>query len=315
MSKSAKWGILKGIISLLLMAILLYKVDLLKMKGIFLSADITLLSGALILSFAAWFVATIKWQRLLAALGEYVSYGDLLSLNFISIFYSFLLPGQISGEIAKGIRFASAGGKTGHAIASITADRLTGLLVMLLMAAGSVFYENVYVNALGWSILGVSVLALVCFFLIASKRLEGHFLMRRLVPGKSYISRLLSYFDPYFQKPLPVVEALLFSLLFQFMVVLIDYIVSLSISIQIPFFTLTWIVAVVGILRSLPISISGIGVREGGYVFLLGSYGVSPSQALSFSLIIFGINFIMGFAGGILDIFKRIRIGKRKDPL
>jgi glycosyltransferase 2 family protein len=315
MTVSAKWGWVKAIVSLSLMALLLYSVDLPKMKGTFLSADLSFLAVSVCLSFAAWLIATIKWQRLLAALGEHPSYGDLLSLNFISIFYSFFLPGQIGGEIAKGIRFASAGGKARHAIASITAERLTGLLVMLFMAAGSIFYENPYVNLLGWCILGISLVACVCVFLMGSKRLQGQPIVLRLVPARGTISRLVTCFEPYYQKPLSILEALLFSLVFQFLVVLIDYLVCLSLSIRIPFFTLVWIVAIVGILRALPISISGIGVREGGYVLLLGSYGVSSSQALSFSLIVFGISFIMGLTGGFLDVFKRIRVGERKEPL
>jgi uncharacterized protein (TIRG00374 family) len=313
MTGSGKQLLVKGVISISLMTILFLKVDLSVMKKSFLSADPGYLVFAVILSFAAWMIATLKWQWLLAALGVNPSYGDLLSLNFISIFYSFFLPGQISSEIAKGIRFAYAGGKPQHAVASITIEKLTGLAAMLLMGIVSISYEHFQFDFRGGSFLGIAVLACCSLFLIGKKGIRRFSAADRCARVPNFYSNVSRCFEPYYRKPGPVFVALLLSFLFQFFIVLINYMVCLSLAIPISFFTLIWIVASVGILRVLPISIAGIGVREGGYVFLLGKYGIAATQALSFSLLILGISLILAITGGLLDFLKKIRMGRGKE--
>jgi hypothetical protein len=52
----------------------------------------------------------------------------------------------------------------------------------------------------------------------------------------------------------------------------------------------------------IPISISGLGVREGALLFLLKPYGVWGEEALALSLIIFGITVLLiGAIGGLLE--------------
>ena len=55
----------------------------------------------------------------------------------------------------------------------------------------------------------------------------------------------------------------------------------------------------------LPISINGIGVREGIFVFLLGQWGVDPAQALALAWLEYGIILLFGLLGGGLHILRR----------
>jgi uncharacterized membrane protein YbhN (UPF0104 family) len=47
----------------------------------------------------------------------------------------------------------------------------------------------------------------------------------------------------------------------------------------------------------IPISISGIGIREGAFVFFLGTLGISPDKALTLSLLWFLSIVIAGLWG------------------
>jgi hypothetical protein len=57
----------------------------------------------------------------------------------------------------------------------------------------------------------------------------------------------------------------------------------------------------------LPISINGIGVRDGAFVFFFERLGGTAAQGLSVSILIIAIRYFMGLLGGALllrTIFK-----------
>jgi hypothetical protein len=56
----------------------------------------------------------------------------------------------------------------------------------------------------------------------------------------------------------------------------------------------------VAVLAALPVTVSGLGVREGGYVFFLHRIGVPPADALSFGLAWFAILALGALPGGVL---------------
>ena len=58
------------------------------------------------------------------------------------------------------------------------------------------------------------------------------------------------------------------------------------------------------IISLVPISINGVGVRETGYVFLLAKIGHSNSEAVSLSLLIYGLSLLASLAGGMLYIIR-----------
>ncbi|HET7078371.1 MAG TPA: lysylphosphatidylglycerol synthase domain-containing protein, partial [Chloroflexia bacterium] len=100
---------------------------------------------------------------------------------------------------------------------------------------------------------------------------------------------------------------LLLSALFQVVVVLINLLVCLALGIPLTFIQLLWIVAVVSLLQALPISIAGIGVREGAYIYLLQLQGVDGSRALALSLTLFALQIAMAIVGGTLQVRGLLR--------
>ena len=68
------------------------------------------------------------------------------------------------------------------------------------------------------------------------------------------------------------------------------------------FVDLLWIVAVVSLVQMLPVTIAGLGLREGAYLYLLQFQGVDGSRALAVSLAVFAIQLTFAFAGGLLQL-------------
>jgi glycosyltransferase 2 family protein len=63
----------------------------------------------------------------------------------------------------------------------------------------------------------------------------------------------------------------------------------------------------VSLLVLLPITVAGLGLREGGYVGLLGLFGVGAADALSLSFVLFAYALCGAFVGFLVEMGGRSR--------
>ena len=92
--------------------------------------------------------------------------------------------------------------------------------------------------------------------------------------------------------------ALAWSLVLQCVVVGHYYIAGLALGIDVSLGAYALIVPLATVVMALPISINGIGVREGILGLLLGLYGVDPSTSLGFAWILYAMLLGQGLLGG-----------------
>jgi glycosyltransferase 2 family protein len=74
---------------------------------------------------------------------------------------------------------------------------------------------------------------------------------------------------------------------------------------DIPFSYALIIYPLVGTFSALPVSLNGIGLREGGYLFLLTRIGVSSEKAIAFGLLWFIVVALDSLLGGLIFILKK----------
>lgn len=92
------------------------------------------------------------------------------------------------------------------------------------------------------------------------------------------------------------------SIMTQLLGILIYYLLAISLGINIPFIRMGWIRSAVVMITMVPVSISGLGVREGALLFLLNPYGVVGEESLALSFLIFGITLLLiGALGGFIE--------------
>ena len=61
----------------------------------------------------------------------------------------------------------------------------------------------------------------------------------------------------------------------------------------------------VGTFSAIPISLNGLGLREGGYLLLLGVIGVNSTQGVAFGLLLFIVVALDSLTGGLAFLLKR----------
>ncbi len=110
-----------------------------------------------------------------------------------------------------------------------------------------------------------------------------------------------------------LVNALIISLFATFINILAVYLISVSIGSEVPFIYFLFFVPLITIISFLPISYSGLGVREAGFVLLFVEVDMSREQALGISIMFFGLLLLLGIMGGIIYFFTKPAVLKITD--
>jgi uncharacterized membrane protein YbhN (UPF0104 family) len=111
-----------------------------------------------------------------------------------------------------------------------------------------------------------------------------------------------------------LIGVFLISIGYQLMIVVFSYLVGHALDLHIPLRYFMLCVPVTVIMSVLPISINGVGVRETGYVFLLSKIGHSSSEAVTLSLLIYGLSMLASLVGGVLYAMRGAKFPQSSAP-
>ncbi len=262
---------------------------------------------------------TIKWHRLATPLGIKSSFLELLQLNYISTFYSIFIPGQASGELIKGLKLTKKEDSNQTVWIPIFIDKITNVLIVFLIGLIAVMYDNNFKNNISLIVLlsaitiSLFLLTLVLFSENAAKiadliksKLMGCLTFFKL--NTSFMSNFsLTYFEGYRKSKTILLETLFWSLLTKIPHIFSFYLLALSLSINLDIVQSACLFSLVSVTSLLPISFSGLGVREGTVIVLLSQLGISNSSALSLSMLIFITGILIGLLGGVLELFSGLK--------
>ena len=266
-----------------------------------------------LLYFCSWIISVYKWRLLLPNF----SFGRLLSVSFVGQFYSTVLPGQIAGEVAKAYRLGKGRQDAEHVAASVLVDKLTGLIGLLMVAASGLFASNSRVPLE----IPLSIIFFASFFLISLFCLKIPLIHRILTRTLEMLSarwplleklvlrifRLLDAWEQFLTNPFRLIYVFFLGALFQLICVWINILLAQDLGISIPFSDWCWIFGLVSIAVLLPISVGGIGVREGAFAGALSLQGVPIEKSIALSLAVFAISLLGTLMGGLLEVFNSRR--------
>ena len=265
------------------------------LKGISIPAFIV----AMILYIFAQFISSLRWKLFLP---RTLGIRKLFSLYLIGSFFNTLLPGIIGGDAVKGFYLYQSTGKGGLTLASIFMDRYIGFVVLIAICAlafpfGFSFFQG---SRLAW-LLPLIILS----FITASFLIFGLRLGKRI----NMISKFYDYFHAYRNQKDIIVKTVLLSVLVQFSGILSIYVLTLGFKQYVPFTALLIFVPLIVMFTTIPISISGLGVREGAYVVLFGLVDIKPEVATAISL----SWFLAIASSSLLGLIEYLRYKKEPD--
>lgn len=195
----------------------------------------------------------------------------------IGAFFNSFLPGLIGGDAVKAYYLNKDAKKLSLTLASIFMDRYMGY--MSLMTIGILAFPFA-LRYFGESVFRWSIPLIFTVFVI------GSFLFFSLQLGKRFrvVSEFYEYFSSLRTRKGVIIKTYLISFLIQFLNFSKVIILAFAMGEDIPLLVFFAFLPIVITITAIPISIAGLGVREGSFVLLLGLIGVKPEAATALAL-------------------------------
>ena len=259
----------------------------------FFVAGIAMAGLGIVLS--AW-----RWQRALAVFDTDVPLRTLVSHYFAGQFVGNVLPSTIGGDVLRVSWGTKTTGSGEISFGSVVLERLTGFIALPLLALlGFALRPSLLEADHAWIALvisGISLFALVVILLLAAHpRLAGRF--RDHENWMRFIGAVHVGVDRVRRQPRHAWGLLGAALVYQLSTVAVVYCAVRTLGVDIPNAAVLAFAPAVAMAQVLPLSLSGLGVREGMLVLLLQPLGVSSGRAVAIGLLWYAMMLIVSMVG------------------
>ncbi len=299
-----KWAnIVKIAVTLGLLLVVAFTLDLSQVWTALASANWADLAIALLLYQGGIVVRAYRWQALLRAFGVTASLPRLTRIYYVGMFFNSFLPSGFGGDVVRMMELSQDGAEGPLAVSTVLVDRIMGLLVLFAMALVALpFSWRLVPPAVSLALLTLIAAVAVGIYLFLNRSLVEE-LARRVPPlgkllARPKIAALYASFHHYDRPALA--RAAGASLVFNLSLIATQAYLGRAVGVHLSLWYFFLFVPILSSLLTVPISISGFGVREGGYVVLFGQAGVAAPQAVAMSLLFYAVNAITGLVGGAL---------------
>lgn len=245
---------------------------------------------------------------------------EIFKIGLVTSFFGLFLPGHIAGGAIRWHMLSSKDKKGVEALASVAFDRVNDIIILMslgsacLLAASPPSVSPIVPWILGGSL--VFLLAVYATLLNPwTTRLtlgiaEG-IGIRRQPWFHSLVTRLIDSMQR-FQRFSGSVRVQLWSLslIYHVLGTLAYFLLSGAMDLGLSFYDCAWLRALLHLLFLLPLSVSGIGVRESALVVLLVPLGISSAQAIAYSFLLTGGLLLIAGVGGLLAPGMYVKSGK-----
>jgi uncharacterized membrane protein YbhN (UPF0104 family) len=245
-------------------------------------------------------VAALRWKVVWGAGSPGWLY--LSRLYLIGGFFSLFLPTSVGGDAVRAAAATQASGRPGAVVASVLLDRFLGTIALFVYGiVGLLLAPAFAARLLASAQVQLSPRTLILAAVAGGVLVGGIVLLaRRSLRVRAMVSDGVASIVQLARTPKALITALALAFLVQAIYLVLWLVLALSVSLPIPAGTLLVTVPIVTAAAMLPITLSGIGVREAAWVLLLSGTGVPEGLIVSFSLLYLVANLVLGVIGGIL---------------
>jgi len=253
-------------------------------------------------------LSAIRWHVVLGSDDPGVV--ALSKLYFIGWFFSQFLPSSVGGDAARLIGLRQSGTSLGRAGSSIVLERLLGLAALLVfLAAGVMVFPGLARLTAEGSSLGLPTTWLVAGAGAgALAAVLGGILLVRNERFRSLVRNTFSLWQSFLGSRERVVSALILSFLVQAGYILVWIALALGLRLDVPLAVHLFFVPAVSLAALLPVTVSGLGVREGFTVLILAPFGVAVADAVAYGLLFYGCSVLVGGIGGLVFLRSGLEV-------
>jgi glycosyltransferase 2 family protein len=301
------------VFSALLLGFVLYRFDAGTIVRDILTAHPGYIFLAVLTFIFSGVLGAVQWGVLLAFHGIRPGFRQVLSRYFMGLFFNYILPGFVGGDVVRVYTTASTTGQTAQSVSSTLADRVLGLLVLVLFSVGAwvILPGGAADAALPVAI--IMLLVLAGFAGVFAFQPLGNFLIGisgRILPARLGMTVKTIYDELHrlTRAPKVLVRVLALSIAIQFTRIGVHYLCGRAVGIEVGFLYFALFVPLIEIVASMPVSFGGVGVREAIAPLLFATAGVDAALVVAYTLSATAAGFTGAIPGAVafmLDTAKR----------
>ncbi|MHC4237121.1 MAG: lysylphosphatidylglycerol synthase transmembrane domain-containing protein [Planctomycetota bacterium] len=242
----------------------------------------------------------LRWWIFMRAQGIQIPLQMAIKLTYLGQFFTNFMPSAVGGDLVRAWHISKFTDKKLQAALGVMADRIIGLLSTLILAISGylvfmrgradifnairkenegleVFFDKINFSG-SHAVLGC-LFFLGCVFILSSFIDLNCFLKRVYGNIVGLLRHTKEVIEVYVRYPLILVFGLGVTIFLQCMMILSLWLIGRDLGIQVPvyfyfvFFPMMWVIS------SLPLSIAGIGILEGGLVLLFVQFAGAEQEA------------------------------------
>jgi len=269
--------------------------------------------AGVLLHIAVYFLGALRWWQLLTHIHTTTPFLKAFPSYYLGVFFNNFLPTGIGGDTVRILHLRVRGISTKSLVSSTVVDRVIGILTVMIMAlCGVLISEN----------LGISNhtrIVLIVFF-VAGLLIIGVLLSDRSVRFvdaladkyrhkrvRTWLLDIVLACYSYRSTKSRIAFAFALSIIGQSLIILTYYMLGRGLGLDLPLVTYFVAIPAVFLAASLPISIGGLGVREGTLVGILIASGADLKIAINLSLAYLLVLWTSSVPGGLVILFSRMR--------
>jgi len=308
-------GVAQVIIGIGALAMVVVRSDAHGLMEALRNTRVTYLPIAVMASFAVTWLMAYRWRAILASIHLHFNQRRLFVYYLIGIFFTSFVPGGgVSGDVARLIYVDRDARDKALVLSTLVYERLIGVFTLLLIGLAStlltrssrqtdpIIYTSEAILALAFIAIATLLTEYVSSRLARFIRKTGRLL--RTVRLADAAARTLESISELRRDPILLLRTCFISIVIRIVWSLGCYVVAWAMGLPIGVLTLFAFISLVDLVRLMPISVGGLGVREWIVIVLFGSIGISREQALTFSILAFAPIYLNAIAGGVLYIFR-----------
>lgn len=263
-------------------------------------------------------MSAIRWQWLLRVQGIHLSWRRVILLTLIGVFFNFFIPGGTGGDVVKIFYLLKeTPGQRSLALISVLVDRILGLIGLALLAGGLIGARWSWLTSVPETARYVWPAVIILIFTIGGIHFSWIVTRRGLVhklpakfPGRDKLAELAVAYTLYGRAWRVSLAGIALSMAAHLGFFGVFYCAARALAhegMRVPtFIEFCTIMPIVNVLSAMPISLGGLGVREGLFqVFLSHLCGVSEAVAVVTSSTGYFLMLCWGVVGGVLYLFYR----------
>jgi uncharacterized protein (TIRG00374 family) len=253
-----------------------------------------------------------RWKIMLTVSGVKVPLLMLVKFYFVGAFFNLFLPTALGGDVVRGYDLAMHSGKRVDAVTSVLMERIVGffalafIALLALLLGGGTIKDAAVTTVILVVCLGYFALVIIVFNAKMMKRLVTMLKFIKLWGIGRRLDRMYDSLHAFTAHKVVLWQCFALSLICQTLTILAGYSLALAINLKLPLIYFFMILPMIWILIMVPLSINGLGVREGAFVFFFTRVGVSDSAALLLSFLTFSRAIALGLMGGIIYLLGQV---------